>query len=148
MESEGPVPQRLEGLQRFAVLMLRLLLGFVFVMHGSQKLLGGGGIAGFAGMLNKMGIEPHVPLAWVVAITEFVGGICVFLGFLTRFWAAGLAIDMGVALFKVHLANGFFISKNGFELVLTLGILALAVVFMGPGAPSVDRATGIEKGAG
>jgi putative oxidoreductase len=139
------VPQRLEGLQRFAVLMLRLLLGVVFVMHGSQKLLGGGGVAGFAGVLNKMGIEPHVPLAWVVAITEFVGGICVFLGFLTRFWAAGLAIDMAVALFKVHLANGFFISKNGFELVLTLGILALAVVFMGPGAPSVDRATGIEK---
>jgi putative oxidoreductase len=145
------VPQRLEGLQRLAALMLRLLLGFVFVMHGSQKLLGafgGGGVAGFAGVLNKVGIEPHVPLAWVVAITEFVGGICVFFGFLTRFWAAGLAIDMGVALFKVHLANGFFFSKNGFELVLTLGILALAVVFMGPGAPSVDRATGIEKRAG
>jgi putative oxidoreductase len=140
------VPQRLEGLQRLAVLMLRLLLGSIFVLHGSQKLLGGGGIAGFAGGLAKMGIEPHVPLAWVVAITEFVGGICVFLGFLTRFWAAGLVIDMAVALFKVHLANGFFISKNGFELVLTLGILALAVVFMGPGAPSVDRATGIEKG--
>ena len=142
------MPQRLEGLQRLAVVMLRLLLGAVFVMHGSQKLLGGGGVAGFAGGLNRMGIEPHVPLAWVVAITEFVGGICVFFGFLTRFWAAGLAIDMGVALFKVHLANGFFISKNGFELVLTLGILALAVVFMGPGAPSVDRATGIEKRAG
>jgi len=142
------VPQRLEGLQRLAVLMLRLLLGVVFVLHGAQKVLGGGGITGFAGMLQKMGIEPHVPLAWVVAITEFVGGICVFFGFLTRFWAAGLAIDMGVALFKVHLANGFFISKNGFEFVLTLGVLALAVVFMGPGSPSVDRAAGIEKGAG
>ena len=145
------MPQRLEGLQRLAVLMLRLLLGFVFVMHGSQKLLGafgGGGIAGFAGMLAKSGIEPHIPLAWVVGITEFVGGICVFFGFLTRFWAAGLAIDMAVALFKVHLANGFFISKNGFEFVLTLGVLALAVVFMGPGSPSVDRAVGIEKRAG
>jgi putative oxidoreductase len=145
------VPQRLEGLQRLAVLMLRLLLGFVFVMHGSQKLLGafgGGGIAGFAGMLAKSGIEPHVPLAWVVGITEFVGGICIFFGFLTRFWAAGLVIDMAVALFKVHLVNGFFFSKNGFEFVLTLGVLALAVVLMGPGAPSVDRATGIEKRAG
>jgi putative oxidoreductase len=142
------VPQRLEGLQRLAVLMLRLLLGVVFVMHGSQKLLGGGGVAGFAGGLAKMGIEPHVPLAWVVAITEFVGGICVFFGFLTRFWAAGLVIDMAVAMFKVHLVNGFFISKNGFELVLTLGVLALAVVFMGPGWPSVDRAAGIEKRAG
>jgi len=145
------VPQRLEGLQRLAVLMLRLLLGFVFVMHGSQKLLGafgGGGIAGFAGMLAKSGIEPHVLLAWVVGITEFVGGICIFFGFLTRLWAAGLVIDMAVALFKVHLVNGFFFSKNGFEFVLTLGVLALAVVLMGPGAPSVDRATGIEKRAG
>jgi len=142
------VPQRLEGLQRLAVLLLRLLLGVVFVMHGSQKLLGGGGVAGFASGLAKMGIEPHVPLAWVVAITEFVGGICVFFGFLTRFWAAGLVIDMAVAMFKVHLVNGFFISKNGFELALTLGVLALAVVFMGPGSLSVDRATGIEKRAG
>jgi putative oxidoreductase len=145
------VPQGLEGLQRLAVLILRLLLGFVFVMHGSQKLLGafgGGGIAGFAGVLARSGIEPHVPLAWVVAITEFVGGICIFFGFLTRFWAAGLVIDMAVAFFKVQLVNGFFISKNGFELVLTLGVLALAVVLMGPGSPSVDRATGIEKRAG
>jgi putative oxidoreductase len=142
------VPQRLEGLQRLAVLILRLLLGFVFVMHGSQKLLGafgGGGIAGFAAGLARMGIEPHVPLAWVVAITEFVGGICIIIGFLTRFWAAGLVIDMAVAIFKVHLANGFFISKNGFEFVLTLGVMALAVVMMGPGSLSVDRAAGIEK---
>ena len=142
------MPQRLEWLQRLAVLMLRLLLGVVFVMHGSQKLLGGSGVEGFAGMLAKMGIEPHVPLAWVVAITEFVGGICVFFGFLTRFWAAGLAIDMAVAMFKVHLANGFFVSKNGFELPLILGVLALAMVFMGPGSLSVDRAAGLEKRAG
>jgi putative oxidoreductase len=144
------VPQRLEGLQRLAVLILRLFLGFVFVMHGSQKLLGafgGGGIAGFAGTLAKYGIEPHMILAWVVGITEFVGGICIFFGFLTRFWAAGLVIDMAVALFKVHLVNGFFISKNGFELVLVLGVMALVVMLTGPGSPSVDRATGIEKAA-
>ena len=144
------MPQRLEGLQRLAVLILRLFLGFVFVMHGSQKLLGafgGGGIAGFAGTLAKYGIEPHVILAWVVGITEFVGGICIFFGFLTRFWAAGLVIDMAVALFKVHLVNGFFISKNGFELVLVLGVMALVVMLTGPGSPSVDRATGIEKAA-
>ena len=145
------MPQRLEGLQRLAVVILRLLLGFVFVMHGSQKLLGafgGGGITGFAGVLVRSGIEPHVPLAWVVALTEFVGGICIFFGFLTRFWAAGLVIDMTVALLKVHLANGFFISKNGFELVLTLGVMALVIVLTGPGSLSVDRATGIEKRAG
>jgi putative oxidoreductase len=142
------VPQRLEGLQRLAVLILRLCLGFVFVMHGSQKLLGafgGAGIAGFAGVLARSGIEPHVPLAWVVAITEFVGGMCIFFGLLTRFWAAGLVIDMAVTILKVHLVNGFFISKNGFEFALTLGVMALVVVMAGPGPMSMDRATGLEK---
>ena len=143
------MPQRLEGLERLAVLILRLSLGFVFVMHGSQKLLGafgGGGIAGVTGMLTKLGMEPAHILAWVLSITEFVGGMCLILGFLTRFWAAGLVIDMAVAVFKVHLVNGFFASKNGFELPLALGVMALVIMLTGPGSVSVDRATGIEKG--
>ena len=145
------MPQRLEGLERLAVLILRLFLGFAFMMHGSQKLLGafgGGGIAGVAGMLSKLGLEPSQILAWVLSITEFVGGVCVFLGFLTRFWAAGLVIDMAVAIFKVHMANGFFASRNGFELPLAFGVMALVILLTGSGSLSVDRATGIEKGAG
>ena len=133
-----------------AVLILRLFLGIVFVMHGSQKLLGafgGSGIAGVAGMLGKLGIEPSLIWAWVLSITEFGGGICLFLGFLTRFWAAGLVIDMSVAIIKVHFANGFFVSKNGFEFPLTLGVVALTILLAGPGAVSVDHATGIEKRA-
>jgi putative oxidoreductase len=143
------VPQRLEGLERLAVLILRLFLGFAFMMHGSQKLLGafgGGGVAGVAAMLSKLGVEPSHILAWVLSITEFVGGVCVLLGFLTRFWAAGLVIDMAVAVFMVHLANGFFASKNGFELPLAFGVMALVILLTGPGSLSVDRATGIEKG--
>ena len=142
------MPQRLEGLQRLAVLILRLFLGFVFVMHGSQKILGafgGSGVAGLAAMLAKYGIEPSLPLAWVVGITEFVGGICIILGFLTRFWAAGLVIDMAVAVIKVHLPNGFFWGKMGYEFPLTLGVMALVLLLTGPGSLSVDRATGIEK---
>lgn len=143
------MPQRLEGLERLAVLILRLFLGFTFMMHGSQKLLGafgGGGLAGVAGMLSKLGVEPAQIWAWVLSITEFVGGVCVFLGFLARFWAAGLVIDMAVAIFKVHIHNGFFAGKNGFELPLALGVMALVIVLTGPGSLSVDRATGIEKG--
>jgi putative oxidoreductase len=143
------LPQRLEGLERLAVLILRLFLGFAFMMHGSQKLLGafgGPGIAGVAGMLTKLGVEPAQILAWVLSITEFVGGVCLVLGFLTRFWAAGLVIDMGVAIAKVHVPNGFFASKNGFELPLAFGVMALVILLTGPGSLSVDRATGIEKG--
>jgi putative oxidoreductase len=136
-------------LERLAVLILRLFLGVAFMMHGSQKLLGafgGPGISGVAGMLSKMGMEPSQILAWVLSITEFVGGVCVVLGFLTRFWAAGLVIDMAVAIFKVHLVNGFFASRNGFELPLAFGVMALVIVLTGPGSVSIDRATGIEKG--
>jgi len=136
-------------LERLAVLILRLFLGFAFMMHGSQKVLGafgGPGIAGVAGMLTKLGLEPAQILAWVLSVTEFVGGICLVLGFLTRFWAAGLVIDMGVAIAKVHMTNGFFASKNGFELPLAFGVMALVILLTGPGSLSVDRATGIEKG--
>ena len=143
------MPQRLEGLQRLAILILRLFLGVAFVMHGAQKVFGafgGPGIAGVTGMLSKMGMEPSQILAWVLSITEFGGGLCVLLGFLTRFWAAGLVIDMAVAVFKVHLANGFFASRNGFELPLALGVMALVILLTGSGSLSVDRATGIEKG--
>jgi putative oxidoreductase len=145
------VPQRLEGLQRLAILILRLFLGVAFVMHGAQKVFGafgGPGIAGVTGMLSKMGMEPSQILAWVLSITEFGGGLCVLLGFLTRFWAAGLVIDMAVAVFKVHLANGFFASRNGFELPLALGVMALVILLTGPGSISIDRAAGIEKGGG
>ena len=144
------MPQRLQGLERLAVLILRLFLGFAFMMHGSQKLLGafgGGGVSGVAGMLGKLGIEPSHLWAWVVSITEFVGGVCLFFGFLTRFWAAGLVIDMAVAVVKVNLVNGFFAVKNGIELPLTFGVIALVIVLTGPGSLSMDRAIGIEKRA-
>jgi putative oxidoreductase len=137
-------------LERLAVLILRLFLGFAFTMHGSQKLLGafgGGGVSGVAGMMGKLGIEPSLLWAWVVSITEFVGGVCLFFGFLTRFWAAGLVIDMAVAVVKVHLVNGFFVGKNGVELPLTFGVIALAILLTGPGSLSMDRAIGIEKRA-
>ena len=144
------MPQRLQGLERLAVLILRLFLGFAFMMHGSQKLLGafgGGGVSDVAGMLGRLGIEPSHLWAWVVSITEFVGGVCLFFGFLTRFWAAGLVIDMAVAVVKVNLVNGFFAVKNGIELPLTFGVIALVIVLTGPGSLSMDRAIGIEKRA-
>jgi putative oxidoreductase len=140
--------RQLAGLERWAVLILQLFLGFVFVMHGSQKLFGafgGAGVAGLAGMFQKYALAPALFWAWVVTITEFFGGLCIFFGFLTRFWAAGLVIDMTVAVLRVHVPNGFFWGKGGLEFPLTLGILALMVVLTGPSFLSVDRLIGLEK---
>src|SRR3989442_15225404 len=100
----------------FRSLVLQLFLGFVFVMHGSQKLFGafgGSGVAGLAAYFAKLGLEPSVLWAWVVTITEFFGGLCIFFGFLTRFWAAGLVIDMTGAGLKAHVPHGFIWGTAG-----------------------------------
>jgi len=145
---------RLEGLQKWAILVLQLLLGFLFCMHGAQKFFGpsfyGLPWERYVGIFNSVGIVPGGFWMWVVTITELIGGACIFFGFLTRFWAAGLVIDMTVAVLKVHIAVGFFWQvrpPGGLEFPLTLGFLALALVLSGPSFLSVDRAIGLERRA-
>jgi putative oxidoreductase len=143
--------KQLERLERWAILVLQLLLGFVFFMHGAQKIFGpsfyGLKWEAYIGFFEKFGIIPGSFWIWVVAITEFFGGICIFFGFLTRFWAAGLVIDMAVAVIKVHSGVGFFWQRpgGGLEFPMTLGLLALALVLSGPSFLSIDRAIGLEK---
>jgi putative oxidoreductase len=140
--------QRLEGAEPWAIVILRIFLGFLFAMHGAQKLLGafgGAGMAGTAEFFNKYGIVPGGFWIWVVAITEFVGGLSIMAGFLTRVWASGLVIDMTVAIVKVHMPNGFFWTKAGFEFPLTLAIMALTILLTGPSRASVDQALGLER---
>lgn len=145
--------QRLEGLERWGVLILQVFLGFVFVMHGAQKLFGasfyGFPWEGYLAFFTKFGITPAPLWVWVVTITEFFGGLCIVFGFLTRFWAAGLVIDMTVAILKIHINVGFFWLRpgGGLEFPLTLGVVALVLFLMGPSFLSVDRAIGLERRA-
>src|ERR1044071_8393682 len=105
--------------------LLRLIVGIVFIAHGSQKVFGwfgGPGLQGTVGFMGNMGI-PAI-LAYTAAFTEFLGGIALILGLLTRVAALGLVIDMAVAIILVHLNSGFFAPK-GFEYPLSLGAVAL-----------------------
>jgi putative oxidoreductase len=121
----------------WALTVVRLILGIIFFAHGAQKVLGafgGPGLAGTVGFMTQSGIP--APLAYAAAFTEFLGGICLILGVLSRFWAAGLTIVMLVAIAKVHFANGFFAPK-GFEYPLALIGLSLAVIIGGPGRAAI-----------
>ncbi len=131
-----------------ALLLLRLPLGAIFIAHGSQKLLGAFGGQGltatFRTFEEKLGIPPVFTLLAIIA--EFGGGIGVFCGFLTRLSAFGIAVDMAVAIYKVHGANGFFLNLSclpgmgqGFEYNLAILGMALALLFSGGGKWSVDR---------
>ena len=131
-----------------AVLILRLVLGVTFLAHGGQKLFGwldGPGLDGTVAFMGGMGVP--APLAYLAAFTEFFGGLAVLVGLLTRLAALGLAVTMAVAIVKVHLANGFFASAQGFEFPLALLAIALALVAYGAGRYSLDSLLASRTGA-
>ena len=125
----------------WALFLLRLGLGAVFIAHGGQKLFGwfgGHGLTATVAGFEKAGIP--MPLAYLVPITEFFGGLGLITGILARLSALGIGIVMLVAILKVHLANGFFMNweratgkGEGFEYHILALVIALAVLLSGPG---------------
>src|ERR1700722_20959104 len=128
--------------------LMRLILGVVFFLHGSQKLLGWFGGFGFSGTMNFFTSMLHIPAPFaVVAIcAEFFGGIGLILGLLARVAAFGIAVNMVVAVLMVHFANGPFMNwygnqkGEGYEFHLLVLALAITIIIRGAGAFSVDGA--------
>jgi putative oxidoreductase len=142
------------------LLVLRLIVGGIFVVHGYPKLFGGpgkalhpmarrhlgpgfeqamerGGIAGFRSTVERTGMPVPGVMAWVGALAEFGGGALLALGWLTRPAALALCGQMAVAISRVHWKNGL-VGQGGYELALSLLGGLLALLFAGPGAISID----------
>jgi putative oxidoreductase len=128
------------------LLVLRVVLGVIFVAHGAQKLFGsfgGPGLKGMAAFHDQLGIRPPYLMAVLAGLAEFVGGILVAVGFLTPLVAVALMVTMAVAVFKVHLKNGFFAQNGGYEFNLALAGMALTLLLTGAGTLSLDGVLGI-----
>ncbi len=131
----------------WAITVVRVVLGVIFFAHGSQKVLGwygGYGLKGTTGYFTSIGLP--LPIAYLVCFFEFLGGIGLLLGLLTRLAALAVAIVMVGAIAKVHWPNGFFINwelrpgqGHGFEANLAFIAMAVACLIAGGGALSVDR---------
>ena len=127
--------------------VLRACVGAVFIAHGAQKLFGiwgGPGLTGTTGMLTALGLPYPYPLAILLATVEFGGGLLLVVGGLTRWAALALAADMAVAIWKVHYANGFFLTDHaarggGVEYALVLLSALICLMLIGPGALSIDH---------
>ncbi|MBI3436743.1 MAG: DoxX family protein [Proteobacteria bacterium] len=126
--------------------LVRIITGLALIPHGAQKLfeIFGGNRAATAGLFSKIGLEPAMALTYLVGTVEFFGGILIMIGLLTRPAAALVVVIMAVAVFKVHIGNGFFWTKLGFEYPMFWGVVALALVFGGSGKMSVDAKLGKE----
>src|SRR5947209_4397382 len=116
-----------------ALLVVRVIVGIIFMVHGAQKLFGAFGGPGLAGVVKMMG-----PVGYPVTIGEFFGGLGLLVGFLSRFSAASLIVVMLGAIAMVHGENGFFAPK-GFEYNLALIGLLAAVLIAGPGRIALGR---------
>ncbi|MGH9588317.1 MAG: DoxX family protein [Acidobacteriaceae bacterium] len=123
--------QWLNRRQPWGFFALRLALALAMVVHGYEKLA-------LHHFLNHA-LEMSYWLGHISALTEFMGGILLFLGLFTRFAAALIAIDMLAALFAAGIHSGFGV----YSYVLAMVAMALMLVFSGGGVMSADRKFGI-----
>ena len=140
----------LARLQPYALLLLRLVLGFTMVYHSWDKVMPSDGLLHayrhhtllsafehFNQFVATLGIPRW--LGYVSTTTEFLGGLCLVLGWLTRFWAFLVTINMLVALAAVNLRQGY----SGSEYSMALATMACLLVTTGSGALSLDRRFGV-----
>lgn len=117
-----------------AVLVLRMVLGIIFLSHGLQKVFGvfgGSGITPTVDMLDKAGFMYPFFWAWVFAVVETVSGLFLTLGIMPRLSSGLIALLVLFVIIKIHGPNGFFASKGGYEYDLL--VLAVCVNFMASG---------------
>ena len=121
-----------------ALLLLRIGVGIVFIFAGWGKL---NGIEGVQQFFGNIGIPLAGIMAWVVALTEFVGGIMVLVGFKARIPNILLAIIMVVAFFTTKLSD-FSITNAGVRVDILMFLITVALAIMGSGGLSVDAKMG------
>ena len=122
--------------------LVRIGIGWNLAVHGWGKVLRGP--AAQAVMLARDGYDFGVPLALLLIFVELVGGICIALGLFTRFFAAAVAIEMGVLTFDHYWSHGFSWLRTGYEYTLLWGVVSLAIALRGGGPYSLDRRIGRE----
>ena len=133
----------LDRLQPLGLLVLRIVLGAIFVGHGYHKL--NGHMQEFANHVASMHIPPW--LGYVAAFTEFLGGMLIILGLFTRVVAVALLIDMMVAIAKVHWPHGLM-GTGGYEFPLSLAAIAFSLIFSGAGPVALDSVSGGRRAGG
>ncbi|OKL36503.1 DoxX family protein [Domibacillus mangrovi] len=130
----------MSGKAETGALILRVVLGIIFFVHGLVKFQGG--IGNTVGWFDSIGIPGG--LAYVVAIIELVGGIALIVGFGTKIVSALLALLMIGATLKVKLAAGFLGNGQmaGYELDLALLAIALYIAINGSKKYSIGQLIG------
>lgn len=125
--------RHLDRLQPLALLVLRLVIGTIMIAHGYSKVFGG--FSHVHDMVQHLGFPGWA--AYLLAGTEFFGGILIIAGLFTRFVAVAMLIDMSVAIWKIHWHNGLK-GPGGFEFPMSVAAIAFSLIFFGAGPIALD----------
>ena len=129
-----------------ALLVLRVLVGGLFIGHGAQKLFGwfgGHGLKGFAGWLESTGLRPGWLWGFVGATSEFGGGLLLLLGLLNPLGPLAIVASMLMAIFKMHWSKGLWSTNGGYEYPLVLALFSAVVGLVGPVALRLIHCSGL-----
>ena len=118
----------------YVLSVLRIVIGFLFALHGFQKFGAFGGMHGHRAAVFT--------LVWFAALLEAVGGPLLILGLFTRPVAFLLCGEMAVGYFRAHAPQGFLPIVNGGELAVLYCFVFLYLAAAGAGPISVDRLMG------
>jgi len=126
--------------------LVRVAAGLMLLPHGAQKLFGwfGGYGVDATGQFFAAKLGLPTSFALIAGLIEVFGGLALAVGFLTRPAAALVFALMAVAIVWVHLPIGYFWMTGGLEYPLMWALVALAFVFRGGGAYSLDALIGRE----
>jgi putative oxidoreductase len=123
----------LNSLQPLGLLVLRVALGLIFFTHGYPKLAHSG--AEMQSFFVQHGLPGY--FVYVSGVLEVFGAVLLVLGLFTRGAALLLAIEMGVAIWKVH-SNGSYLTVHNYEFPLAVLAGSFALATLGAGALSLD----------
>lgn len=128
------------------LLLFRVVVGLLFIGHGTQKLygwFGGGGPDGTAEMFDSVGYRQPRTMAMVAGTAEAVAGALLVLGLFTPLAGAAIIGVMLNAAVTVHRPNGLWSSDGGYEYPLVNATAGAMLAFTGAGALSLDGAFGL-----
>lgn len=123
------------------LLIIRLVVGLSFMAHGAQKLFGwfgGHGPKGTGGWMESMGMKPGVLMAVMAGLMELIGGLLLATGLFTVVGSIIIIATMLGAIIKVHGANGYWATANGYEYNVLLIAVAMGLALIGAGDYSLD----------
>jgi len=124
----------LDALRPVGALVLRLVLGLIFIYHGYPKLISNPGY--YAQLFAQSGFANGT--SYAIGALEVFGGALLIVGFFTRPMALLFVVEMAVAIWKVHSKKGYLVVSE-YEFALLVGAAALALATFGPGAISLDE---------